>query len=437
MTAPATRALLAALYDAAVAGAAPGPLTAAALRDLPTRTGHPVRVFALGKAAHAMADSAVDALERDGRIVSGGIVVANEAAPTTTSALVSLEGDHPLPGARSFAAANRLAEVAERTTRDELALVLLSGGATSLIAAPVSGVASEDLVALFELLHRSGLDIHAMNVVRKRFTRWGAGRLAVALAPATVHALVISDVPGDDVADVASGPCVPDPATADDVLALLRQSHLFPRIPAPLLHYLESVRLGRAAETPKPTQPAFRRVTTRVIGSNRLAVEAALAHARALGLRAEPGSPLAGEAARAGEAIADALLARALHGEPGCVVWGGEPIVTRTDVAATTSAGGRCQELALAAARRLSIGGAAARRVALLAAGTDGRDGPTDAAGAFADAGLWDSIARAGGDGARALERHDSYHALDAGRALFRRGPTGTNVMDVVIGVVT
>ncbi|NUP57010.1 MAG: DUF4147 domain-containing protein, partial [Gemmatimonadaceae bacterium] len=226
MTAPATRALLAALYDAAVAGAAPGPLTAAALRDLPARAGQAVRLFALGKAAHAMATAAVDALARAGSIVSGGIVVATDRAAATPDTLLAVEGDHPVPGPRSFAAADRLAEETARAQPDELAIVLLSGGATSLIAAPLPGVARADLVAMFELLHRSGLDIHAMNVVRKRFTRWGAGRLAVALAPAPVHVLVISDVPGDDVADVASGPCVPDPGTADDVLALLGRSKL-------------------------------------------------------------------------------------------------------------------------------------------------------------------------------------------------------------------
>lgn len=436
MTGPAPRALLAALYEAAVAGAAPGPLTTDALRDRRTRAGGPARVVALGKAAPAMAAAAVEALERAGIVVRGGIVVADDAAAAPRR-LVSLEGDHPVPGPRSFAAADRLTEVARGVERDEPVVVLLSGGATSLVAAPVPGVAREDLVMLFELLHHAGLDIHAMNVVRKRFTRWGAGRLAVALAPAAVQVLIVSDVPGDDVADVASGPCVPDAATAADVHALLRRSALLARVPPEMIRHLESVQLGLVAETPKRTHPAFRRVETRVIGSNRLAVDAALIHARALGLRGEAGAPLAGEAARAGEAIADALLARALRGDVGCMVWGGEPTVARADGAGPIGLGGRCQELALAASRRLSSGGDAARRVALLAAGTDGRDGPTDAAGAFADAGVWDAIARAGGDGARALERHDSYHALALAGALFHRGPTGTNVMDVVIGVVT
>jgi glycerate 2-kinase len=429
------------LYDAAVGGAAPGPLTTAALRDLLARDGRSVRIFALGKAAHAMAGAAVVALQSSGRRVAGGIVVGAEPAGALPPELVTIDGDHPMPGPRSFAAAHRLAEQAELTRNDDLAFVLLSGGATSLIAAPLPGLDDRDLVTLFELLHRSGLDIHAMNVVRKRFTRWGAGRLAVALAPAAVHVLVISDVPGDDVTDVASGPCAPDPATADDVLALLRDSALLQRVPAALRRYLEGARLGRVAETPKAGHPAFRAVTTRVIGSNRLAVDAAIARARGLGLDADAGATLTGEAARCGEAAADVLLARARRDAPGCVVWGGEPTVSRagatTEGAVAGGTGGRCQELALAAARRLATGGDGARRVVVLAAGTDGRDGPTDAAGAFADAGVWDAISRAGVDAAAALERHDSYGALDAGSALFRRGPTGTNVMDVVIGVVT
>lgn len=400
-----------------------------------------VRLLALGKAAHAMAGAAVGVLERSHRlVVVGGIVVAPEWTRAPSAALTAVEGDHPLPGARSFAAAERVAEQAARRGSDDLVIVLLSGGATSLIAAPVPGVGERDLVSLFELLHRSGLDIHAMNVVRKRFTRWGAGRLAVALAPARTHVLVISDVPGDDVADIASGPCAPDPATADDVMTLLGESALLSRLPAALREHLEAARRGAAAETPKAAHPAFRAVTTRVIGSNRLAVDAAVAHARALGLAAAVGEPLTGEAVRCGETIAELLLARASADMQGVVVWGGESTVQRATAPSShgaAGAGGRCQELALAAARRLARGGAAASRVQLLAAGTDGRDGPTDAAGAFADVGVWDAIVRRGGDGSAALERHESYAALDLGGALFRRGPTGTNVMDVAIGLIT
>jgi glycerate 2-kinase len=434
--------LLAALYDAAVAGVAPGPLTTAAMHAADDRS-MPVRILALGKAAHAMGAAAVHSLDavQSGR-VAGGLIVAPDRRTAPHSAVLSVQGDHPMPGPGSFAAARSLGEQAALVRGDERALVLLSGGATSLVAAPLPGHDEGDLVRLFDLLHRSGLDIHAMNIVRKRFVRWGAGRLAVSLAPARVDVLVISDVPGDDIADVASGPCAPDDATAADVHRLLRNAALLPLLPPALRDHLEACLRGAEPETPKADHPAFRNVTTRLIGSNALAVAGALARARDLALAAEPGGMrLAGDAARCGEQIADQLVARATQGRSGCVVWGGETTVRRVaSVVSSVGAdggGGRCQELALAAARRLSGRGDAARRVMLLAAGTDGRDGPTDAAGAFADSDTWSVIARAGVDGERALARHESYAALDAAGALFRPGATGTNVMDVVIGVVT
>jgi glycerate 2-kinase len=427
------------MYDAAVAGAAPGPLTAAALRSLQAFPSRGVRILALGKAAPAMCSAAVDVVLREGGL--SGLIVAPGLAPSPHPAVTSVAGDHPMPGPRSFAAARRLGEECARVRRDDLVVVLLSGGASSLIAAPLDGLTEEDLLRLFALLHRSGLDIHAMNAVRKRFTRWGAGRLAVGLAPARMHVLVVSDVPGDELADVASGPCTADPLTARDVRDLLHRAGLLNELPVSLRAHLDAVERGAAAETPKREHPAFSCVTARVIGSNRLAVEAAVARGRALGIPAVAAAePLAGDAARAGVEIAQALLARAERGERGCMVWGGETTVRLAPRAAGAAAlpatGGRCQELALAAAGRLASGGEAARRVMLLAAGTDGRDGPTDAAGAFADATVWSAIARGGRDPAGALARHESHAALDAVGALLRRGLTGTNVMDVAIGVV-
>jgi glycerate-2-kinase len=429
------RALLIDLYDAAVAGAAPGPLTTAALHALPF-SGRRVQLFALGKGAQAMAAAALGAARDVGADIVGGIIVAPDRSPPPHSEIAVLEGDHPLPGERSFLAAHHLANTVEAVDDDDEAIVLLSGGATSLVAAPLPGLNEADLVRLFELLHRSGLNIHAMNAIRKRFSCWGAGRLALALAPARVHCLIVSDVPGDDPADVASGPCTPDATTADDVIAMVHQARLTPALPAPMREHLERVRTGAVAETPKQSHPAFTRVATHVIGSNQLAVSAARARAAQMQLHAEAAPyPLAGEAATCGARIAGHLLERAARGQQGCVVWGGETTVAR-DPADDMASGGRCQELALAAAKRLAAGGAAAPRVTLLAAGTDGRDGPTDAAGAYADAFVWEAIAAGGGDPERALARHASYAALDAAGALFRRGLTGTNVMDVVIGVV-
>ena len=439
------RDLLSALFEEGVAAVGPGPLTEAAIAGLPLHTGQRVHVFALGKASRAMATAACTRLHRSLARVMGGLVVT--PVSDDASAIPPLDviaGDHPHPGDRSLAAARSLGECAAGLTGDDVALVLLSGGTSSLVAAPVNGVAPADLRHLFALVDRAGLPIGEMNVVRKRLTRWGAGRLALALAPARTHVLAMSDVAGDDLADIGSGPCAPDRCTVADVVGLLRAAGLLERVPPAVRHYLEAVRRGDIPETPKPAHRAFARVTSAVIGTNRLAVDAIIAAGAARGRSLERADrTLAGDAAACGAEIAQLLLSMARDGVRGGIVWGGETIVVRqgadavaADGAGGTSLGGRCQELALAAARVLAGAGDAGRRVTLLAAGTDGRDGPTDAAGAFADATVWPAIVAAGVDPARALRQHDSYHALHAAGALLRRGPTGTNVMDVVIGLV-
>jgi hydroxypyruvate reductase len=438
------RALLIDLYEAAVAGAAPGPLTTAALHDFQARPDQRLWLYAMGKAAHPMAAAALAALQRSLHTIAGGVIVAPEPLPSTYATVNSFVGDHPLPGRNSFAAAQRIGELAAGMRSDDVAIVLISGGATSLIGAPLRGLLESDLVHLYELLLGSGLDIREMNAVRKRFTRWGAGRLALALAPARTHTLIVSDVAGDDSADIASGPCAPDPNTVHEVLAILQRSGLYGRIAPPMREYLTSVVRGLVPETPRATHPAFAHVSTRVIGSNRLATQAAADRAAALSLPVvRSDALLVGDAARCGATLASAMLERAREGWRGCMIWGGETTVelAHTDGVADASGaepprGGRCQELALAASRVLSEAGEPAAHVTLLAAGTDGRDGPTDAAGAFADASVWEAIRSSGRAPELALARHDSYAALGAAGALHRRGHTGTNVMDVVIGVV-
>jgi glycerate 2-kinase len=409
----------------------------------------------MGKAAHPMAAAAVAALKRAMLTIAGGVIIAPELEPSPHAALRSLQGNHPLPGRLSFTAADRIGETAVGMRSNDIAIVLLSGGVSSLIAAPLRGMSEADIGQLFELLLGAGLDIHQMNGVRKRFTRWGAGRLALALAPARTYSFAISDVIGDDPADIGSGPCTPDAMTVAQVVDLLRRSSLLARLSPAMRDYLTGVARGSIPETPKMTHPAFAHVSTRVIGSNRLAVDAVAAYAATLSMDAEVvRTPLSGDAATCGVALAEALLLRAQQGRCGCVVWGGETTVelnthaqavtTRGSRGAGTIAasdlppsGGRCQELALAAAQRLAQGGDAAQRITLLAAGTDGRDGTVDAAGAFADAQTWTSIRENGRDPDTALRRHESHAALGAAGALLPRRYTGTNVMDVVIGLVS
>ena len=400
-----------------------------------------------------MAAAAVTSLQRSLHTIAGGVIVAPEHAPSPYATITSLAGDHPLPGRHSFTAADRIGEMAAGMRSDDVAIVLMSGGATSLIAAPLRGMAESDLGQLFELLLGSGLDIRAMNAVRKRFARWGAGRLALALAPARTHVFVMSDVLGDDPADVGSGPCTPDPNTVKDVVVLLQKSGVLTRLSPAMRDYLSSVGRGVIPETPKGTHPAFAHVSTRIIGSNRLALDAVSAHAATMSLETERVvAPLRGDAAQCGAAVANALLERSRHERAGCIVWGGETTVQLTPAAQAFSgrgappiemtvpgvppSGGRCQELALAAAKILASGGDAAIRVTILAAGTDGRDGPTDSAGAFADAHTWAAIRESGRDPDIALQRHESHAALGSVGALIPRRVTGTNVMDVVIGVI-
>lgn len=442
------RDLLIQLYEAAVAGAATGPVTARAVEALGIPRDRRVWLLSFGKAAHPMAAAAAASLQRTLNQIVGGLIVAPDEQRSPYGTLAVMAGDHPLPGPRSFAAAQRIGEIAGKMKSGDVALVLVSGGATSLIAAPLRGMSEADLAKVFEMLLASGLDIAAVNAVRRRFTRWGGGRLALAIAPASAHCLAVSDVPGDDIADIGSGPSVPDHTTADDVVEILEEANLFDRLPKPFRTYVSDVSRGAEPETPKTGHPAFAHGTARVIANNRGALDAAAERARALGAAAvyAVDAPLSGEAAQRGADIARWLVElRAKDGTstaPRIAIWGGETTVTlgtRSSKRSTPTApppGGRCQELALAAARTLAESGERGQGIAVLAAGTDGRDGTTDVAGALVDAATWTAIQSAGLDPVRALEVHDAHAALRSVSALFAPGPTGTNVMDIVIGVI-
>jgi glycerate 2-kinase len=426
-------------YDAAIAAAAPGALTARAIDSLSIAREHRIWVFAFGKAALTMATAAVTSLLSSLHTIAGGVLVSPEGGPSPYPTLVSLKGEHPIPGRNSFAAAAKIGEATLGRRGTDVAIVLMSGGATSLIGAPLRGMNESDLTLLYEQLLESGLDIAAMNAVRKRFSRWAAGRLALGLAPAKTFCFAVSDVAGDDMSVIGSGPCSPDENTVKDVLSILKGANLLSRLPQMHREYLAAVERGTIPETPNRSHPAFAHVTAKVIGNSDLAVEGAATFARDNSLSVEL-SPnrLTGEAARVGETIAHTLVRARENGARGfCMLWGGETTVTVTSsVGASTSGGGRCQELALAAARILHEAGDAGRDITLLAAGTDGRDGATDAAGAIVDGTTWSSIAESGRDPAHALAAHESYGALRIADALIPRRVTGTNVNDVVIGLV-
>jgi glycerate 2-kinase len=427
--------LLADLYAAATSAVAPGPALAARLDDLDLESNPRIWVLALGKAALPMAEAAVQSLRRRGFEPAGGLIVAPAAGRSPHPRLTYVQGDHPEPGLGSLAAAEALGEGTAHVGAGDEAWVLLSGGTTSLIGAPEPGLAPHELTAIYHLLLGSGLDITAINRIRKRFTRWGGGKLARALAPARVRVYIVSDVIGDDLPSIGSGPCVPDPSTAAEVRAQLEGAGLWHRIPESARALVAAAEAGKTAETPKPKDPVFSRVTLELIASNRLALEAAAGRAAELGLLPSViPTPISGEAAVAGASIAAHLLDQcasdpAAPSNGSVLIWGGETTVSLDE---RSGLGGRCQELALAAARVMKN---APTGLALLAAGTDGRDGPTDAAGAIVDGKTWVVIGETGRDPARDLAAHDAYHALDAAGVLLRPGLTGTNVMDIVIGI--
>lgn len=432
------RTILLDLYRTAVEAAAPAPALAAALATDPAPSTDRIWVLALGKAAYPLATEAVAQLKARGQEPAGGLIVTPEAAPSPHPALEIVVGDHPLPGQRSLQAADAV----ERTVREvglgDEVWVLLSGGTSSLIASPVRGLAAGDLRTTFDVLLRSGLDIVAMNRIRKRFSRWGGGRLAQVLAHARVRAFVVSDVFGDDVATVGSGPLSPDASKAGHIRAFLTEAGIEDEVPAAILNFIDRTERGMIPETPKPGDAAFRDVSVSVIANSEIALDAAAARAYALGFAPRiRRKPVRGEAARAGEKMARRMLEEDLGprvpGEPAqpfLLLCGGEPVVTLADA---TGKGGRCQEMALAAARALHQ--TSDRHITLLAAGTDGRDGPTDAAGAIVDESTWQRIRATGNDPEHDLANHDAYAALDAAGALIRTGQTGTNVMDLFFAI--
>ncbi len=390
-------------------GAAPGPRGAA--------------LIVTGKAASGMARALVEWLEAGGAAPSAGIIVAATPVEAPHPALRTAVGDHPIPGPGSVAAAAAIGDVVAALPADIDVQVAISGGSSSLIAGPVDGLGAGDMIATFRLLLTSGLDIDAMNAVRKRLTRWSAGRLAAALAPRRVRAWLLSDVQGDDPATIGSGPCSPDAWTTARVHDELRRTGLLSQLPAAVLPLLD-------AETLKAGDAVFRNVTVDVVADNATARDAAAREAQRRGAVVHVVTRyLDGEAAVEGRRIAELVRGAAPSDRLEVWVMGGETTVTITGNAGK---GGRAQELALAAAEAWA-GDGTGDEVALLAAGTDGRDGPTDAAGALVTGTTWQRIGSAGVDARRALAAHDTYRALDAAGALLRTGPTGTNVTDLVI----
>ncbi|QEG29355.1 Putative hydroxypyruvate reductase [Gemmata obscuriglobus] len=416
------------IWRAAVDAVRPQPLVRAAVESDPMiRAARRVLVVGAGKAGPGMAAGLEAALaDRLDRVEGLVNVPAGLTAPLRR---VRLHAGRPQgvnePTAEGVAGAEEMLRLLAGAGPDDVAVCLLSGGGSALLPAPVENVSLADKLAVTKLLHRSGATIDEMNCVRKHLSRLKGGRLAQAFRGARLVSLIISDVVGDPLDVIGSGPTAPDPTTFADALDVLTRYGLRDATPASVLHHLEAGRGGLSPETPKQAPPS---VENRVLGSNRIALDAARHRAAALGYRVlDLGAFVEGETREVATAVAGVVRsiwrdAEPL-GPPACVLLGGETTVA---LGGAMGKGGRNQEFVLALGVKLKSEMAG---VTVLSAGTDGEDGPTDAAGAVADAATLAQV----GTAEEFLRRHDAYHFFERTGGLIKTGLTGTNVMDVRI----
>lgn len=386
------------------------------------------RVFLIGagKAAHQMAAAARQVL---GNALTGGMIVTKHGhAGRSLRRITVIEAGHPIPDEPGLIASRQIRDLLRELNARDLLIVLISGGASALLPAPIEPITLVEKQQTTHLLLRAGADIGELNTVRKHLSALKGGQLAALAYPATIISLVLSDVIGDRLDVIGSGTTVPDSSTFADALAVIQKYKLTVEIPHSVLARLQDGAAGKLPETPKPGDPLFRNVHNFIVGSNRLSLEAAAAEAKTFGYRALIlSSTMHGETREVARVQAQILREIQLSGHPlrrpACILSGGETTVTVTG----SGKGGRNQEFALAGAIEI----AGLDDSLILSAGTDGTDGPTDAAGAVATG---DTVRRAtalGLDASKHLCANDAYPFFDALGDLIRTGPTGTNVMDI------
>lgn len=402
------------LFRAGVAAADPARAVHAALARQPVDVPAGGRLFlvALGKAARAMARAALENLPP----VEAALVVTNYENDGPVAGARVMAAGHPVPDAAGHAAAQEVQALLERAGARDLVLALISGGGSALLPAPVTGVSLADKAATSRLLLGAGLDIVAMNAVRQHLSTLKGGGFLRAAAPARVRALILSDVIGDDLRAIASGPTAEPLLSRQAVVEMLRGMDLWQALPVAVRHALSR------SEDPAPLPEAG----NMLVGSNRMSLEAMLAAGGAWPLRVAPDA-LTGDVADAAARILD-MMHSAPPGAPMAVLFGGETTVRLRGA----GLGGRNQELAL----RVAMGARLRRDWVFLSAGTDGRDGPTEAAGGLVDGGTLARIHAAGGDPAQLLAENDSNRALGLSGDLLITGATGTNVADLQVLLV-
>jgi hydroxypyruvate reductase len=418
------------IFRAALRAGDVGPLVRRALESADLSHHRRILVVGAGKASGAMAQALEEVL---GDRITEGLVVVKDGYTAPTRRIRLLEAGHPIPDERGLRAANEILALARTAGAGDLLIVLISGGGSALTPCPAPPITLEEKQVLTRLLLGAGATIRELNAVRKHCSLFKGGRLARAAGSASVLSLILSDVIGDPLDSIASGPTAPDQTTYGEALAILGRFGLRARVPRAVLEHLELGANGVVPETPKTEDPLFRRVQNRVIGNNSLILDAALQAATTLGFHAHLLTrSLSGEARDAAGEFAGLARAVMTSGKPipppACLVAGGETTVTVRG----KGLGGRCQEFALAAA--LSVKDL--EDVVVLAAGTDGTDGPTDAAGALADGSTVARGARRDLDAQSSLEANDSHRFFSGLGDLITTGPTNTNLLDLYLLLV-
>ncbi|NWF75536.1 MAG: glycerate kinase [Nitrospirae bacterium] len=385
-------------------------------------------VAGFGKAACPMAKAIEDFLME---FITNGIVITkySHCSRYKLEKLQLFEAGHPIPDENGVKGTIEILNILRGNDANTLVVFLISGGGSALLTAPCKGILLHEKQYLTELLLHAGADIQELNTVRKHVSMVKGGRLAEIAYPAKMISLILSDVIGDKLDVIASGPTSPDQTTYNDALNVLRKYDLIERVPRMILDILQKGNEGLLSETPKQTNRVFERVENIIIGSNKIALEAARDKAKALGFDVLLfSSEITGEAREAGRLLAKKALEirkSSLSNEKKCLISGGETTVTIKGC----GSGGRNMELALSFAQEIE----GIEGIMLLSAGTDGTDGPTDAAGAIVN-GHTISKARADGlDPDDYLKNNDSYTFFKRIDELFITGPTYTNVMDIQI----
>lgn len=408
-------------------GKHPGERLKIGKRRYKLRPGGRLIVTGAGKASSHMARAVERIL---GRRIDGGVVVTQKGHAVPCQRVEIVEANHPVPDAAGIKAAEKIGKLLDDAGEDDLVLCLLSGGGSALLPAPADGISLKDKRAVTDALLKAGAPIEALNCVRKHLSRLKGGQFAYRAHPARLVTLAISDVVGDPFDVIASGPTCGDPTTFADARRELKHYGVWRAIPANVRKHIESGVAGGIADTPEPSDPVFRHVHNFIVANNATALAAAAAEARRRGFK-----PLIltrrmqGEAREVGKFLVGIAAGIRAEGTPArppaCILLGGETTVTVKG----SGVGGRCQEMVLSFLDNINN----ETGLCLLAAGTDGKDGPTPSAGAIADMKSLQIAKKQGIDPGSFLSENNSQEFFGSFGELISTGPTGTNVMDLVV----